>query len=81
VARADRHNVRLKRFSEQGNVADDIENLVAHKFVWKPERLLGQNLISLDNDSRVEAAALNLAHLQKRLDVLVDGKCPGRCDL
>ena len=68
------HDVRLQRDAEQCDVADDIEDLVAHEFVGETERLFRDDLVTLDHDGAIERTTLDLAQLDELLDILVDGK-------
>ena len=74
-------DVRLERHAEQHDVADDIEDLVAHELVLEAQRLLRDDLVALDDDGAVERAALDLAQLEQLLDVLVDREGARRRDL
>jgi hypothetical protein len=54
---------------------------VPHKLVAKTQRFLRNDLVALDDDRAVQAAAFDLAQLDELLDVLVDGEGPGGGDL
>ena len=65
---------------DQSEVADHIEDFVAHEFVGKPQRLLAQHRFAAHNDCVFEAAALDEIFVHERLNVLVVNKRPRRSD-
>ena len=55
----DRDNMAVNSLSEKGEVADNIDDLVTHEFIGKPQRLLAQDCFTADNDRILEAAAFD----------------------
>ena len=80
VARLDGDDVPLDAAPEQGEVADDVEHLVAHELVGEAHRLLAQHAVAAHDDGVFQAAALDEALFHERLDVLVKRERPRRGD-
>ena len=67
--------------SDQGEVADDIENFVADEFVGEAERFFAQDGVVADDNGVFEAAAADEAFLHERLDVFVVDEGAGGGDV
>src|SRR5437868_10879185 len=57
VARFNRDHVTANSRTDQGEIADDIENLVANEFVRETQRLLAHDRITAQDNRVFEAAA------------------------
>ena len=66
--------------SEEHEVADDVENLVPHKFVVETQRMLAEHGVAADDDGALQRAAFDQALLHQRGDVLIKNKSAGRGD-
>src|ERR1700694_1427845 len=81
MARFDRNDMAANPLSEKREVADNIDDFVAHEFVGKPQWLLAQDRFAAHDDRVLEAAAFNEVFFHERLDVFVVNKRPGWRDL
>ena len=81
VAGAHGDDMAEQRASDQGEVADDIEDLVTDEFVRKTERLFAQHGVVADDNGIFEAAAADEAFLHERLDVFVVDEGAGGGDV
>ena len=79
MTRADGNNVSLNEATGQIQISNDIENLVANKFVWVTERFIGQNHI-IPNDHRIlQATTFNQTILDEEFNFFkkAKGSCLG----
>ena len=67
MPRLDRDNVPLDRAAEQREVADDIEDFVAHELVLETERLLPEHLLAADDDRVLKTPPLDEPLVHERL--------------
>ena len=81
MSRAHRHDVGVEAAPQKGDIAQNIEDLVADELVFEPEGLLGEDFVPLDDDRAVEAATLNFPEFEEFLNILVDSEGAGRGDL
>src|SRR5690242_13681176 len=80
VARLPRDDAAANRPAEQIEVADDVEDLVAHELVLEAQRRIHDALVA-DEDEVVEPAAGGEAHALERLDLLHEPERARRRDL
>ena len=62
MPRADCYDVRFEALAKQRDVAQNVQNLVADKFVLEAKGLFGKDFVALYDYCRIEAAALDFAH-------------------
>jgi hypothetical protein len=67
--------------SEEGEIAQEIEDLVAHELVLEPERLLVQDAVRPHDDGVLERAPLDHALRAEMLHVALQHERPRRRDL
>src|SRR5207247_11288191 len=78
VPRHARHDAATDRTPEQVEVAEDVEDLVAHELVGEAQRRVHHALLA-DQDAVVQPPAVGEAHLLELLDLLdeAEGARPG----
>lgn len=64
-------------FSAEHEITNDVENLVAGKFLLVTEGLFAHHGIALDHDRVFEAAAFDKSFLEKWLNIFVENEGPG----
>ena len=57
MTRSNRDDVGLEEFPKQGEVPNDIEDLLADEFILEAKEFL-QRIYSLDNDYAIQASSL-----------------------
>src|SRR5688572_30592601 len=67
--------------AEESEIANDIEDFVAHEFVRKAQRFLAQHRVAADDDRVLEAAALDQILVHERLHIFVKNEGAGGRDL
>ena len=80
VAAAMRDEVADHRMADEREVADDVEDLVAHELVVEPQRVI-QHARFAENDRVVERSAEREAALPQHLDFLQEPERPRRSNL
>ena len=66
--------------ADEREVADNVQNLVPHKFVRETQRFFAQDGLAAHHDRVFEAAALDQVFVHQRLDIFVVNKSPRRRD-
>src|SRR5262249_44076803 len=78
VPGARRAHVTQHGHSGERQVADDVQNLVAHKLVVESQRLLIEDAVARQRDRVFERAAARQTVLAQRLDFLYESEGSGR---
>ena len=73
------HDVADDGMTDEGQVADHVEDLVAHELVFEPERVQHAGLT--DDDGVVERSAEREPVLPQHLDFLEEAERPRRRDV
>jgi hypothetical protein len=80
VARLDRNHMPANALTNEREITDNIQDLVADELVGKAQWFFTQDRITADYDGILEAAALDQILLHERLDIFVINERPGRRD-
>src|SRR5437762_8159343 len=81
MPRIDGDNMTPNPSSKNRKVADNIDDLVTHEFIGKPQRFFAQDRVAPDHDRVFQTAAFDEVFVHERLDIFVINKGAGRCDL
>src|SRR5690606_26139935 len=65
--------------SQQGQITDHIQNLMANDFIGKAQFLIEKIMLS-DNDSILQTAPSNFSLLSEDINILQKAECSGRRD-
>src|SRR5258708_3753394 len=67
--------------AEQGQVANNVENLVTHELIGPAQTRFIQHTVAGQNDRVIERAAANQVCASQRFDFFDKAKCSGGSDL
>src|SRR5205085_9135899 len=76
-----RDDMAANPLPEKREVADNIEDFVAHEFIGESQWFLAQDRVAADDDRIFEAASLDQVLVHQSLDVFVKHERPCRRDL
>src|ERR1700730_14902803 len=67
--------------TDEGEIADDVQDLVPDEFIGKTHRLLAQDSVAANDDRVLQTSSLDQVFIHERLHVLVKNKRARRRDL
>ena len=66
--------------AHQGEIADQVQQLMAHRFIWETQRRI-QPVVSITNQGIVEGTTLNQPRCPQLLHLVAEAEGAGRGDL